>query len=153
MPTLQHIHLNQSDGRLRLLRSLRSNQNWVYLAEERIAQYQQPNHPNKCEQLLPVGCYQSLKSLLLPVPAAEPDVVGLLFLWPAHLKRVTFLFIHDTFYVESYPTPVIKNLLNLHCDSLERIGLPPISGKKVLNLSMFHQLSDLRLPASFFFFF
>jgi len=48
--------------------------------KERIVEYQQLNHPDKCEQLLPIGCHQNLKSLALPVPAAEPDVADLLFL-------------------------------------------------------------------------
>lgn len=105
LPTLRHVHLSQvtwSDDMLDLLRSLIFGQSWVYVAEECIIEYQQLNHPDKCEQLLPVGCHQNLKSLVPPVPAAEPDVANLLFLWPAHLKRVTFLFIHDTFYAESY---------------------------------------------------
>ncbi|BCR90933.1 uncharacterized protein ACHE_60819A [Aspergillus chevalieri] len=154
LPTLQHIHLSQitwSDDMLDLLRSLKFDQNWVYLAEEHIVEYQQLNHPDKCEQLLPVGCHQNLKSLVLPVPAAEPDVADLLFLWPAHLKRVTFLFIHDTLYAESYPAPVIESLLNLHRDSLERIELPPIPGNGLPNLSAFHNISELHLHASSFF--
>ena len=154
LPTLQHIHLSQvtwSDNVLDLLRSLKFDQNWVYLAEEHIFEYQQLNHPDKCEQLLSIGCHQNLKSLVLPVPAAEPDMADLLFLWPAHLKRVAFSFIHDTLYAKSYRAPAIESLLNLHCDSLERIELPPIPGKGLPKLSAFHNLSELHLHASSFF--
>ncbi|OJJ87637.1 uncharacterized protein ASPGLDRAFT_976101 [Aspergillus glaucus CBS 516.65] len=55
------------------------------------------------------------------------------------------------FLLESYPAPVIENLLNLHCDSLERIELPPIPGKGLPNLSAFQKLSELHLHASSFF--
>ena len=82
--------------------------------------------------------------------AANLDVAELLFLWPAHLRRVTFSFIHDTLYAESYHALMIESLLNLHCDSLERIDLPHIPGKRLLNLGEFPNLSELYLhPSSF----
>lgn len=46
---------------------------------------------------------------------------------------------------------MIESLLNLHCDSLETIELPPIPGRGLPNLSAFHSLSELYLHESSFF--
>lgn len=61
-----------------------------------------------------------LESLVLPMRAVESDTANLLFLWPAHLKRVTIPYIHDTINSQNDFAPMIQKLLNLHSDSLEQ---------------------------------
>lgn len=72
-----------------------------------VASKDEPNHPvsqHSQEQVLPKSRRRKgkLQKLSLLAPAVRPDVVNLLFLWPASLREVNFSYIFDSLYSKEY---------------------------------------------------
>lgn len=113
----------------------------------------EPNHPvsqHSQEQVLPKSRRgkENLQKLSLVAPAVGPDVVNLLFLWPARLREVTFSRIFNSIHSEEYIVLEIEKSLDIHQGSLERIDIPTLPENGLPNFSSFCELHHLCIHAS-----
>lgn len=113
----------------------------------------EPNHPvsQHCqEKVFPRSRHRrgNLQKLSLVAPAVGPDVVNLLFSWPARLREVIFSCFFDSICGEDYTSLAIEKLLDIHRSSLEKIEIPALPENGLPNFSLFCELHHLHIHAS-----
>ncbi|ODM19680.1 hypothetical protein SI65_04665 [Aspergillus cristatus] len=90
----------------------------------------------------------SIDSLTLSVPAADPVVAELLFLWPASLQSITVTQMMRSPYSSAYTSVVIQGFLEIHRESLRTIELPALPDEGLPDFSAFASLQRLKVHAS-----
>lgn len=152
MPTLRYLQVDHSawNNKVDLRRYWKLSTSPCRFMRPRMPPYNPLDNTLHLEKVLPHHRRRKafVDSLTLSVPAADPDVAELLFLWPARLRSITFTQIVHSFYSSAYTSVVIAGFLEIHRESLTTVELPALPDQGLPDFSSFANLQRLHIHAS-----